>query len=191
MGIYRRGGAYNLIPSVMNERVKEFTAQARAYCSLIESGHAPNSWMFAQECLLHLLPLYHLALQLPEVEPASKNVLDSIEHKTWNLVREPIAKRLGRDQYWAVFEPLEQEMPGALAGSLSDDLADIWRDLKPGLMAVDAGAPIPYDDIVWEWRFSFETHWGAHAVGAIAALHGLCFGPYADGNRTLVVPPAV
>jgi hypothetical protein len=174
----------------MNDPISEFTVQARDYCALIEDGPAPNSWMFAQACLMQLLLLYQLALQLPHAGPDSDDLLPRIEYETWNLVREKIAKRLARDYYWAVFEPLEQELPEAIAGSLSDDLADIWRDLKPGLDVIDAGTTTSPNDLAWEWRVSFETHWGAHAVGAIAALHALCFGPYADGNRHTLAPPS-
>lgn len=173
----------------MNDPTSLFTAQASDYCSLIEDGPAPNSWIFAQACLMQLLLLYQLALQLPEAGPASDDLLPRIEHEAWNLVRENIAKRLARDYYWAVFEPLEQELPDALVGSLSDDLADIWRDLKPGLALIDIGTKNSPNDIVWEWRLSFETHWGTHAVGAISALHALCFGSYADVSRPTLAPP--
>ena len=39
------------------------------------------------------------------------------------------------------------------------------------------------DDVIWHWSSSFETHWGQHAVGAIAALNALCFGQFPDLNR--------
>ena len=49
-------------------------------------------------------------------------------------------------------------------GWLTDDLFDIWSDLKDGLLLLDAGAK--ETDVVWEWRFLFWAHWGGHAVGA-------------------------
>jgi hypothetical protein len=52
---------------------------------------------------------------------------------------------------------------------VSDDLADIWLDLKHGLLALDDGAPP--DDVTWEWRFGFYAHWGRHATEALRALH--------------------
>ena len=29
--------------------------------------------------------------------------------------------------------------------------------------------------IVWEWRFSYENHWGRHAIGAMRAIHALLY----------------
>jgi hypothetical protein len=63
----------------------------------------------------------------------------------------------GKDAGDAVFIPL------------ADDLADIWADLKQGLLALDAGAPP--EDVTWEWRLLFYAHWGRHATVALRALH--------------------
>ena len=70
-----------------------------------------------------------------------------------------------------------------VAGSLSDDLADIWRDLKLGLLAMESDAADRSADIAWHWRFSFESHWAQHAAGAIGGLNALCYGQFADPNR--------
>jgi hypothetical protein len=55
-----------------------------------------------------------------------------------------------------------------VVGSLSDDLADIYRDVVTGLRAYDRGDRA---GAVWEWRFNLHAHWGAHATGAMRALH--------------------
>jgi hypothetical protein len=125
-----------------------FAAQARSYCSFIEDSPASNSWIFAQDCLAQLLRLYELALQLPEVAPESDDLSEPIQHETWNAVRENIAKRLAPDFYWEVFEPHQQDPPEPIAGSLSDDLADIWRDLKPGVELVNCETKTSTSDAV-------------------------------------------
>jgi hypothetical protein len=70
------------------------------------------------------------------------------------------------DIYWEVFDPFECNEP--VAGSLSDDILDMDRDVSRGLALWDAGAE---DAAVWEWRFSFEVHWGVHATSALRAIH--------------------
>jgi hypothetical protein len=67
--------------------------------------------------------------------------------------------------------------------SLGDDLVDICRDLKRGLLALDAGAL--GEDVTWEWRFGFYTHWGRHATEALRVLHARLAdsgGPVRDSN---------
>lgn len=70
------------------------------------------------------------------------------------------------DDYWTTTSIVE-EAPVNL--SLADALADIWRDLRSGLDALGSGNP--REDVLWEWRFDFRTHWGLHAVEALRALH--------------------
>ncbi len=172
----------------MDDTINAFTAQARRYCAFIEDIPAPNSWTFAQGCLTELLGLYQLALHLPEVAPGNRGSLERINHETWAAVRENLGRQLARDYYWAIFEPLELEKPEPICGSLSDDLADIWRDLKPGVAAIDTGTTTLISDVVWHWRFSFETHWGHHAANAITALHAVSFGAFADEGRPATRP---
>jgi hypothetical protein len=129
------------------------------------------------------LRLYEGALLLPSTEPTTEESFDQITHQEWEAARKRVSDRLQRDYYWQIFEPLEMDPPEAMAGSLSDDLADIWRELKVGLRALEDNNRDKRADVVWHWRFSFETHWAQHAAGAISALNALCFGPFADPSR--------
>jgi hypothetical protein len=65
--------------------------------------------------------------------------------------------------------PYGKEAEAAVPLPLSDDLADIWLDLKHGLLALDDRARP--EDVTWEWRFGFYAHWGRHATEALRALH--------------------
>ena len=157
----------------------EFTLAAREYCSLIETAASGNdSRIFARECLTHLLRLYQLALQLPDTTPGNRPERPrSIEHDEWDAIRRAIAERLPDDFYWEIFDsiPVYTSTPDPVVGSFSDDLADIWHDLRPGLDAIDA-VPAPAVDpetTLWQWRWTFEYHWGRHAARAIPVLHDL------------------
>jgi hypothetical protein len=149
----------------------------------MEADTSDNSGAFAQQCLILLLRLTERVLLLPILEPETTQGLDLIGHEAWQAQRERTKQELSRDYYWCVFEPFEQENPDSIVGSISDDLADIWRDLKAGLSEIDSGRATSISDAVWHWRFSFETHWAQHSTGAIVALTALCFGPFADTNR--------
>jgi hypothetical protein len=52
---------------------------------------------------------------------------------------------------------------------IADDVADVWRDVKRGLLALGEGHRP--DDVTWQWRFDFYSHWGRHATEALRALH--------------------
>ena len=70
--------------------------------------------------------------------------------------------------YQQVFEPFQDHEP--IAGSLSDDLVDIYLDIKEGLLAMEGSERVAAN-IIWQWKCDLEIHWGRHAVSAINALH--------------------
>lgn len=131
------------------------------------SGATLDWFRSMQACLLDL---YSEALKLPNATPsdvAEEHVPDGsgIDYQ------KQVASKLGnRDLYWEVFDPPEGEQSPD-ARLLSDDLADIHRDIDEGLAHYrEATAD---NDAVWTWRFTFEHHWGAHAASAIRAIHHL------------------
>lgn len=111
----------------------------------------------------HLARLYAAALGLPPVTPADTQ--DPIDPA---LIDPPVDFG-DLDLYWLVFDPTQPDAP--VAGSLRDDLLEINHDLQRGLHLFDQATPQAVTDAVWTWRFDFHTHWGRHALGALAALH--------------------
>ena len=79
-----------------------------------------------------------------------------------------VSKRLLEDWdlYWQVFDPTKDSE--AIYGSLADDIADIYRDLKEGLDDIHLARA---EDIIWEWRLGFSSHWGKHAIDALRTIH--------------------
>jgi hypothetical protein len=94
-------------------------------------------------------------------------------HEEWGAVVERVRALLGKDDfYWAVV-PFsgdgEDDPDERLVGSLADDMADIYRDLRDGFLLLAAG--VPEGDVVWGWHLSFWSHWGEHAVNALRIIH--------------------
>ena len=65
-------------------------------------------------------------------------------------------------------EPTDEEKP--VASLVSNDLVEIYSDLQDGLELLSQDAVI---DAIWDWRFSFSTHWGRHAFDSLRAVHYL------------------
>jgi hypothetical protein len=69
--------------------------------------------------------------------------------------------------YSECFDPLILPAEEPVAADLADDLADIWRDVKGGLLLYDAGSP---QSAAWHWSTHYSFHWGHHATSALYAL---------------------
>lgn len=84
---------------------------------------------------------------------------------------QPSQRKLGDwDLYWQVFDPTKDNK--AIYGTLADDIADIYRDLKQGLILKEAHQAPP-EDIIGDWRLGFYSHWGKHAIDALRTIHFL------------------
>ena len=141
---------------------------AARFCALVEApGDDPAA--FARAVGPVLAELIAAAMRLPEADATSHELPAGPSDADWDARRRAIGSVLAEwDGYWIVLEPLAADPDEPAYGSLSDDLADIWRDLKVGLVELETGAGEL--DAIWHWRFTFWSHWGRHAVEALLVL---------------------
>jgi Domain of unknown function (DUF5063) len=155
-------------------RVDAFRHDAERYCAAIEGTSDTTLGSFLalmQECLPALLTD---ALQLPDVWAGNEDLTPRISTEALAPIRRAIDLRLGRhDAYRDVFDPTALAARDVITGSLADDLGDIYRDLKEGLLAWDTADPGTQRDAVWQWRFGFQSHWGRHLAAALRVIHFL------------------
>jgi hypothetical protein len=148
----------------------EFQPEAQRYCALIERAASYEREQLVEELAESLAALLVAAAQLPAVTPTGADLPDRPSHEQWGERFADVQKALGDwDVYWTTLDTYGEEAESAVSLALADGLADIWRDLKEGLLALEAAAAP--QDVVWEWRFGFYTHWGRHATEALRALH--------------------
>ncbi len=146
--------------------IARFAEAARRYCAWAE-GTPGDGASELRSALGLLLDLLRAAQDLPEVEP-DEHEAARIPHAAWKRMHARFAAIAG-PQYYATVDPDDDPggdpVPGV--GDLHDDLADVWRDLRPALDLHAAGAR---EAACWHWRWSYEHHWGAHAAEAVRIL---------------------
>jgi hypothetical protein len=87
----------------------------------------------------------------------------------WSTLYHSLKEKLGElDLYWQVFNPMRDKE--AIRGSLTDDIADIYRDLKEGIL-LNQTRQAPVEEIGFDWRFGFYSHWGKHAMDSMRTIH--------------------
>lgn len=141
-----------------------FTRVAQQFCELVEQLPSDANDEFLTRLSIALAELIAAGLSLPDVAPPTATIPTNpqIDHAA-DVVRDKLRLIVGdRDLYWTV-DPKTKEAP--VRASLSDDLADVYRDLQEGLMMQEKGAEPA--EILWTWRFSFDSHWGRHATDAL------------------------
>ena len=143
------------------------------FCAAVEDGSESRS-----DSLLTvrnaLVDLYATFLQWTELPDANFPDLPTrFTHEQWATMEKKIERYTRKNFFWFCYEPFTSPPEEPVCSSLSDALADIWRDLKPGLLLLQEDEEKWADSVFWEWKFSFDTHWGDHAVDSIWAIHKL------------------
>lgn len=153
--------------------VRAFVAAAKDFCEFVDTACSVKNVSERLHIGRHrLAKLVAAGSALSLVEATSDEIL------VWHGSPPDWPGFGPHDLYWEVFDPYVDEE--RVAGSLTDDFLDIYRDLKRGLVAFDKGQ---HQEAVWEWRFHFDHHWGEHAVDALRALQRACTAT-ADGPTT-------
>lgn len=150
------------------ERFDSFVRVAHEYCACVESMRSGRDVADTQLAGLLAALITH-GLALPEVEPTDADLPEGPTASEWRDVFGGVRAGLRHeDTYWTVYEPTGRKSQKPVAGSLADDLTDVWRDMSQGLRALEAGSA--WKDVAWEWRFGLDTHWGKHAAEALRVL---------------------
>jgi hypothetical protein len=144
--------------------IEQFAEVARQYCTWAE-GQLGEAKEEIRRARLLLARLHLAAIRLPDLGIGKDKDAARISHDEWSVMFRKFSG-LPLNGYWDVFNPLEETEP--IVNSLADDLADIYRDVKAGLLLYEIEYFI---DAAWDWRFHFQIHWGQHLVGAQRAIH--------------------
>ena len=148
------------------DAIDTFVDATVRFCYWAE-GNSENSisdLTFAQKILTEL----HLAVfDLPDIEPETDKISNLLDENDWNIVRERFSM-LPFNGYWSIFDPIADSSEEPVYNLLSDDLSDIYGNLKESHLIFQQGK---ITDAVWQWRFDFRTHWGHHLLSAQYAIH--------------------
>jgi hypothetical protein len=146
----------------VTEPLDRFRALAERYCTGVEDPRELD----LDELQRLLAELFVAALQLQS--PVGGDEYDvAIPTRDWEAVFAHLCDALPADRYYRAPARTLDEDALSSVGDLADDLADIWRELKEGLVACEHGHP---DVAVPIWRSGFDEHWRAHLVDAFCAL---------------------
>jgi hypothetical protein len=162
--------------------VRAFVAAATRYCGLIESQPTDRDLWLA-ETLQAIAMLYAAAPVVRELGlPGGSRAIPSelrLSNEQWQTLFGHLRQILGKDAHYSShFNPLTADPADeqTTIGDLADDLADIYRDLKPGLAAWSLSGNAYEEDILFQWvHYGHVHHWGRHAVDAMRALHWLVY----------------
>ena len=158
---------------VYSRNVVEFVAVANEYCKYTE--HASD--IKGDEMLKimqRILPLMYLkASLLPKLDPFFEDGNEKfVTEADWNRINELLKEKFGTaNDYLEVFDEKINDLEGPVVSSISENMADIYQDMKDFLLLYQTGTAEVMNDAVWECRMNFENFWGQKLVNSMRAIH--------------------
>ena len=142
-----------------------FAEAARGFCSWCERSEPDAEPEISAS--VWLSNLHATALRLPQVESENSDGLPDVPEGALAQAKRNLAYFYGF-YYREYFDPDPRLDEEPVIGDVGDDLLDIYKDIRAGLVLFESGQTT---EALWHWSFLHQVHWGRHAVGASFALH--------------------
>lgn len=166
--------------SVYQKPVIEMVTVAAEYCIMLEKLATAETTreQFLQQVTKVLPLIYVKAALLPDLpESGMGEPTEVVTEEDYEEVRQQIWRLLkADDEYLEVFTPDMQYSEGAMTRTISEDLADIYQDLKNFVAIFADRNELAMQDAVIKVKENFTLYWGQRLVNAMRPLHGLVYG---------------
>ncbi len=169
---------------VYSKNVVEFVTVVSEFCTSAENVAKMPAEANLQK-MQKLLPLLYLkAAMLPKTERLLDEELDKyISELDYNVLHQKWLQLLNEyDSFYEVFDPAIQFGQETVTASVSENLLDIYQDLKNFLIAYSIGNEEVMNDALVECVEHFEEFWGQQLVNVLRAVHMLVYSNV-DFNR--------
>jgi hypothetical protein len=160
-----------------SKNVIELITVANEFCSFLERSEEFETSDFLGR-LQKILPLLYLkASLLPEFEQESDDDLEKyVTEVDYSLIQQKILRHTGaNDDYQEVFVPGMQFSETALTSSISENVADIYQDMKDLVMSFRTLSEEVMEQALWESQQNFAQLWGQKLVNCLRAVHNLIY----------------
>ena len=158
---------------VYSRNVIEFVAVANEFCKYAEHASELKGDELLK-ILQRILPLMYLkASLLPKLNPFFEDGNEKfVAESDWTRIYQTLKGKFGTaNDYLEVFDDKFTESEGPVLSSISENMADIYQDIKDFLLLYQTGTSEIMNDAIWECRLNFESFWGQKLVNSMRAIH--------------------
>ncbi len=164
---------------IFDRNTVEFVTVSAEYCKWVEQAEGTPRKKLV-EVALKLLPLLYLkASMLPACEMMSDEAPETfVTEEGYEVVRLTLAEIMAeRDDYLDVFVSDMKYSDQPITRYISEDLADIYQDLKDFICVFQLGLNETMNDSLAICQENFRLYWGQKLVNTLRALHEVYYTP--------------
>ena len=159
--------------TIFDKNVIEFVTVAAEFCAFLERAKRMKRSTFVDTSLKILPLLYLKASMLPKCETIGDEALETyVTEEIYEILRINLSGLMGdKDDYLDVFvqDMVYSDQP--IKKSISEDLADIYQDIKDFIFVFQLGLNETMNDSLAICQENFGTLWGQKLVNTLRALH--------------------
>ncbi|MBE6339494.1 MAG: DUF5063 domain-containing protein [Marinilabiliaceae bacterium] len=163
--------------AVYSKPVLEFATVAREYCVFLENTERYSKIDFLTVAS-RMLPLLYVKASLL---PSLKQILDEppmtvVDEYIYESIRRGVRRRLTRhDEYLETFKEDQQRSIEPVPANISEDLADIYQDMRDFCEAFSIGVEDIMNDALVRVSDNFRNYWGQRLCNALRAIHNALY----------------
>ena len=167
--------------SVYERDILELVTVAVEFCAYVENAAEKDRKIFIST-MQKLLPLLYLkgvlAPKYELTEECDPDCLSSfVSMENYDIVRNNVAFVMGEyDSFLDVFVEDMKYSDTPILSSVSENIADIYQDLKNFVCAYKDGTEETRYDAIVMCKSNFENYWGQRLVNVLRALHEINYG---------------
>ena len=158
---------------IFDRNVVEFVTVAAEYCKYLEQAESTPRPQLV-DTLLKLLPLLYLkASMLPPCQTMGEDEPETyVTEEIYEVMRMNLSGILAeRDDYLDVFVSDMKYSDQPITRYISEDLADIYQDIKDFIFVFQLGLNETMHDALAICQEHFRLYWGQKLVNTLRALH--------------------
>jgi len=158
-----------------SEEVIAFVKECNDYCGWIEELEVADPGDFIRDAMRHLAGVYREVTMVEQPEPLMDGGVEKhVTEQDWSGIFQKALQVLGQhNTYLRIADDDEFDRSDLVEHKISEDIADVYQDLKDFIMQFRQGLEEIMNDALWEVISNFEQYWGEKLLNALGALHRL------------------
>jgi len=161
---------------LQSKQVLEMLTVANDFTSFIEKAEEYSRDQIITYLQRIFAVIYLKASLLPDVKVKDE---DAIEHyvteENWENVFNTIHAKLGQEDLYYYIDLHERTQQDAIRASISENIADIYQDLKDFILLFQKPIQTFQENAVKECKHLFQTRYGYRLVNCHTAVHYLIY----------------
>lgn len=160
---------------VYSSEMLELVKAANAYCAFLEELKGDEGKSFITDSVRHLSSVYATYIRTGDTEPVFESPAEpTVSEQEWSALFQKIATILGpHNDILRIAEEKEFDRSELVNHTISEDLADLYQELRDFTTIYSRGIEELMNDAAWELKERFAEHWGEKLLRALQALHEL------------------